>query len=425
MEKARQSISSFISKDGKHRTTVDEDHRKAVTDEHIRPHRHEEIATVIDKEIHQDHHHTTVQPIKVSETLPEKHTHNMIPVEHKSYEHDNERDLRAALDRETAKYRDSSITHNATVTTTNAPTVSGEHIHHHVHEHVQPVIQKETIAPQVVHTTIPIHETHHAASVHHGTSILPAKTLHEFQTARGTLDGREKIQLSDFEGCPPTYNKDLQSEQLEADRHMHSHIHSHSTEGNFSSGRGENMMSGNRGMETSSRDSGYAGGRNEGLSSSRGEYTTGTTGTTGATGTLGTTGSTGRSEGFSGSRGEYLTGSNGRNEGMRENLTGSSGRNEGLSSSRGDNMTGQSGVQSQRFVAGTGGLVGGTGTTGTTGTGRTGNLGSDSRGDGSNIDTHDTNTSTGSGPTRKKASLVDKINPFKDSDGDGKKGFME
>lgn len=289
----------------------------------------------------------------------------MIPVEHKSFEHGNERDLRAALDREASKYRDSSVTHNATTTTTNAPTVSGEHIHHHVHEHVQPVLQKEVISPQIVHTTIPIHETHHAAAVHHGTSILPAKTLEEFQTARGTLDGREKIQLSDFEGCPPTYNKDLQNEQLEADRHMHSHTHSHGMSNR------ENMT-GNRGMETSGRDSGYAGGRNEGLSSSRGEYTTGMSG---------------RNEGLSSSRGEFITGSSGRNEGMRENITGGSGRNEGLSSSRDDMMTGQStgqsGVQSQRFVGGGGGLVGGNtgdtriGTTGNTGSGRTGNLGSD------------------------------------------------
>jgi hypothetical protein len=29
-------------------------------------------------------------------------------------------------------------------------------VHHHVHEHVQPVINKETVQPHVVHTTIPI-----------------------------------------------------------------------------------------------------------------------------------------------------------------------------------------------------------------------------------------------------------------------------
>lgn len=69
MEKAKQAVSNFISRDGKHTTTVDEDVRKAVTDEHVRPHQHEDITTAVDKEVHQDHHHTTVQPINAKETL--------------------------------------------------------------------------------------------------------------------------------------------------------------------------------------------------------------------------------------------------------------------------------------------------------------------------------------------------------------------
>jgi len=69
MEKAKQAVANFVSRDGKHTTTVDEDVRKAVTEEHIRPHEHEDVVTAIDKEIHQDHHHTTVQPITMKETL--------------------------------------------------------------------------------------------------------------------------------------------------------------------------------------------------------------------------------------------------------------------------------------------------------------------------------------------------------------------
>jgi len=223
MEKAKQAVANFVSHDGKHKTSVDEDIRKAVTDEHVRPHAHEEVTTAVDKDIHQDHHHTTIQPIKAKEVLPEQHTHNIIPVEHKKVEHGNDQDLRAALDRDANKYRDTSVTHGTTHSTSAAPVVESERIHHHVHEHVQPVVQKETVAPQVVHTTVPIHETHHADAVHHGTSTLPAKTLEEFKNEGGTLHGKNTARLSDVEGCPASYNKNLQNEQFDGDKGMHSH----------------------------------------------------------------------------------------------------------------------------------------------------------------------------------------------------------
>jgi hypothetical protein len=69
MEKAKQTVSKFLSSDGKHDTTVDQDVRSAVTEEHIRPHRHENVTTAIDKEVHQDHHQTREQPILHKETL--------------------------------------------------------------------------------------------------------------------------------------------------------------------------------------------------------------------------------------------------------------------------------------------------------------------------------------------------------------------
>lgn len=69
MEKAKNAVSSFLSHDGKHKTTVEEDVRGAATEEHIMPHKHEHVTTAIDKEVHQHHHHTTVQPITHKETL--------------------------------------------------------------------------------------------------------------------------------------------------------------------------------------------------------------------------------------------------------------------------------------------------------------------------------------------------------------------
>lgn len=144
---------------------------------------------------------------------PEKHTHNAFPVEHKKYEHGNAEDVKAFLNRDANKYKDTSVTHDTTHSTSAAPVVSSEHTHHHVHEHVQPIIQKETIAPQVVHTTVPVHETHHAAAVQHGTSTLPVKTLEEFTNGRGTLDGRGATKVNEFNGCPDISQKDLHTKE--------------------------------------------------------------------------------------------------------------------------------------------------------------------------------------------------------------------
>lgn len=155
---------------------------------------------------------------------PEKHTHNAVPVEHKVHDHRDDKNISAKLEREAAKFKDSTTTHSTTHTSSTAPVVGGEHTHHHVHEHIQPVIQKETVAPEVVHTTVPIHETHHQEAIHHGTHVLPTKTMEEFSNNREIFDGRAKSKVTEFEGCPSDYNKNLRED------HPHTHergAHSH------------------------------------------------------------------------------------------------------------------------------------------------------------------------------------------------------
>lgn len=152
---------------------------------------------------------------------------------HKEFEHGNDQEVRAKLEKERAGYASTSTTHDTTHTTSMAPTITGERIHHHVHEHIQPVVQKETIAPHVVHTTVPVHETHHAAPIHHEATTLPTKTLEEFQSGGNMpLQGKNTSTLREFEGCPGPYNKEreLPSTAL------------HNTEsGHSSSSAGENM----------------------------------------------------------------------------------------------------------------------------------------------------------------------------------------
>lgn len=69
MQKAKSVIENLTSQDGKHKTTVDEEVRQPVTEGHVRPQQHENVTTAVGKEVHQDHHHTTVQPVNEQETL--------------------------------------------------------------------------------------------------------------------------------------------------------------------------------------------------------------------------------------------------------------------------------------------------------------------------------------------------------------------
>lgn len=235
-------------------------------------------------------------------------------MEHKTFHHGNERDLKDKLQRDAAQYQSSSLTHETTHSTAAMPVLTGERIYHHVHEHVQPIVQKETIVQEVIHTTVPIHETHHAEAVHHGTSTLPIKTLEEWKTDGGVLGGRASTILGETDGCPQPYNKDLQSQQLGADRDMHPSMKERLTGTAGSTGATE------RGNLTGDRT--HLGDRTNLV----GSRTTGT-GTNMGTQRVG--------EDISGTDG---TGNLGSSTGRTENLTSTTGRGTGMSSGRGENL---------------------------------------------------------------------------------------
>merc|ERR1711964_184419 len=173
MDSAKAAVKDFMSKSGQHDTTVHEKVAPAVKHETIERQKHEEYISAIDKEVHQDHYHTT---------------------EHRSYEHGSNDEVEARLAKERTQYRDTVERVEGATTRNVAPVVAGEHKHHHVHETIQPVIQKETIEPHVTHTTVPIHEVHHNAAQHHAASALPAVSMAEFKAQGGSLVGREERQ---------------------------------------------------------------------------------------------------------------------------------------------------------------------------------------------------------------------------------------
>jgi len=201
MDKAKAAISDFLHKDGKHSTTVHETVSPAIQQEHVIPTTHENVTTAVDREVHQDHFHTSVQPVRDQEVLPEQHTHNLGAVDHREIHHGNDEHIKQRLEAERAQFKDTREVGETQQTQDTAPTVAGEHIHHHIHEMIQPVVQKETIQPSVVHTTVPIHEVHHNEAKHHSASALPAVSMADFKNSGGVLTGREE-RTDTFEGEP-------------------------------------------------------------------------------------------------------------------------------------------------------------------------------------------------------------------------------
>ncbi|KAK4941594.1 hypothetical protein LTR10_018471 [Elasticomyces elasticus] len=390
MEQARAAVDKVTGNRG-HKTEVEENVRPAVVQETVRPTQLEEVTQAKQRDVHQDHYHTTVQPLTDREVLPEQHRHQMAEAEEREFHHGNHDEERRLREQEMAKFQDSRQVESASVSQSQR-TVEGESVHHHVHETVQPIVQKEVIQPEVVHTTKPIHEIHHSSSQFHGQSVLPTKSLNE---VGGEIPTGSTGNVETYEGVPRKYNQKFQTEQTEADRHPDKKgvdgPGSHHT-GGTGLADNEEFVEDEHMVRRGERHSGHH----------HGQHHTGTSGTTGTTGMTGTSGTGGvGSQGYEQGRGEDLY--RGNQTGLGGSSTSRSGEYPGESTGT-SGMTGTSGTTGTSGMTGTSGHHSGTsGTTGTTGTSDT----------------------TGTSGTHQKASLLDRINPFKDTDGDGKKGIMD
>lgn len=263
----------------------------------------------------------------------------MAGVEHRNVKHGNDSHVKERLASEQAQFKDTRTVGQEHHTTAAGPSVAGEHVHHHVHENIQPVIQKETVQPSVVHTTVPVHEVHQNEAKHHTATALPAVTMDQFKHQGGHLSGREE-RTDAFGGEPRAVGGTLGG----------------------AGAKGTTSLT-----ENDSSRSGHHSGSHVG--------STGTHGTGNHLGSTGTAGS-----------GSHL------------GSTGTHGTDSHLGSG----------------THGTGNHLGSTGTTGSgSHLGSSGTAGSGVAG------TH------GNSTTHTKPSLMDKLNPKKDADGDGKAGFMK
>ncbi|KAI8631747.1 hypothetical protein F5Y19DRAFT_424696 [Xylariaceae sp. FL1651] len=179
---------SSNNSNGEETTSVHTNTAPAVEHETIHRKHEEREQKVVEKERHQDHYKTTIQPLKDREVVPEEHRYEQAGTQHRNIDHNAGNDAKATIEREQAQFKDTSLEGNTQKTTTKEPTLASEHTHHHLHETIQPVIEKETVVPSVTHKTIPIKETHQDPSVYEGTTTNAPISKEEFQ---GRLRGNE------------------------------------------------------------------------------------------------------------------------------------------------------------------------------------------------------------------------------------------
>lgn len=188
----------------------------AVQHEQVKPEKHEKIYRPVDKEIHQEHHHTTVQPVKDREVRPEKHVHEQEGPRRKHIKRSGSDHVRNELETErialglTENEREVGETHH---TVEEAPTIQGQHVHHHIHEHIQPVIEKETVQPVIVHKTKPIHEVHELEPKHHEATVLPPVSLDELKKKGQDLNREPEERQYTFKGEPESEKKKHAAEE--------------------------------------------------------------------------------------------------------------------------------------------------------------------------------------------------------------------
>lgn len=119
--------------------TVDSEVQPAVEHTHVRKEHETREQKVVEKEKHQDHYHTTIQPLKDNEVQAEKHDYTQ-QEEHRNINRDDGT-AKAQAARDLAGLEDKRDEEQIEIETKEKTKVN-EHVHHHLHETIQPVIEK-------------------------------------------------------------------------------------------------------------------------------------------------------------------------------------------------------------------------------------------------------------------------------------------
>ncbi|KJX92998.1 hypothetical protein TI39_contig4463g00002 [Zymoseptoria brevis] len=168
-------------------TTVTQDVNAAVEHETVRKEFETREHKEIEREIHQDHYHTTVQPLKAKEVEPEKHIHETAATEERQVNNDTEGDkVKAQVEAERSQFQNTSEEIREREVKVQEPTIEGQTVHHHLHETIQPIIEKERVEKEVKHVTKPVHEVVKEPTVDLGVTKAEAIPIEQFQ---GKLSG--------------------------------------------------------------------------------------------------------------------------------------------------------------------------------------------------------------------------------------------
>ncbi|KAG9241636.1 hypothetical protein BJ878DRAFT_465963 [Calycina marina] len=170
--------------------TVEAEVAPAVENVHVRKEHETRQKTFVEKEVHKDHYHTTVQPLKDVEVQAEKHDYDQ---ETKYKEVDNSgREAKAKAEADRAGF-ESTKDEKRFESRAVEDTETEAHVHHHLHETIQPVIEKEVIVPSVTHKRIDVKEKIQEPSEHHGVTTKQAISVDEF---KNRLDGEKSSKKS-------------------------------------------------------------------------------------------------------------------------------------------------------------------------------------------------------------------------------------
>ncbi|ORX37369.1 hypothetical protein BD324DRAFT_579547 [Kockovaella imperatae] len=197
-----QGVKDFLKGSSKADTTeVCTETAPEVVQEHVRPQEHVEVAEAVDREKHIHHHQHRVQPVEDHQTLPTKHVEERAPVVTREHKEDMLPEHQQKLEEQRHMYQNQQTTGEVERDEAHLGTHVNQHEHHHIHETIQPVIQRETIQPTVVHHTNAVHEVVHDAPIVHEATTLPTMSHEDFLKQKGNLkaehhgEGEHKHQL--------------------------------------------------------------------------------------------------------------------------------------------------------------------------------------------------------------------------------------
>ncbi|KAK6579657.1 hypothetical protein PZA11_007893 [Diplocarpon coronariae] len=159
-------------------TTVDSEINPAVEHTHVKKQHETREQTHVERERHQDHYHTTIQPLQDAEVRPEKHDHTQETQSRRINRDDGAAAAQAQADR--AGFQSTSEEKQFESRSKEATQV-GEHVHHHLHETIQPVIEKEVIEPSVTHHRVDVKERIQEPSQNHGVTTNSTLSVGEFE----------------------------------------------------------------------------------------------------------------------------------------------------------------------------------------------------------------------------------------------------